>query len=57
MKSAGDLISTGAATLMTAIAIIGLTYRTSKKILIFAWDWLGILIGYSLTIYLLYATM
>jgi cation:H+ antiporter len=50
------LISASAATVMTAIAVIGLTYRTGRKIFFFAWDSLGILIIYLLTIYLLYVT-
>jgi cation:H+ antiporter len=50
------LISANSATVMTAIAVIGLTYRASRKVLFFAWDSLGILIVYSLTIYLLYVT-
>jgi cation:H+ antiporter len=50
------LISASAAMVMTAIAVIGLTYRAGRKIFFFAWDSLGILIVYSLTIYLLYVT-
>lgn len=40
---------------MTAIAIIGLTYRASKKFFFFAWDSLGIFFLYTLAIYLLYS--
>jgi cation:H+ antiporter len=41
---------------MTAIAIIGLTYRTSKKILFVGWDSLGILVVYAFTVLVLFST-
>jgi cation:H+ antiporter len=50
------LISSAAAMTMTAIAIIGLTYRAGRKVLFFAWDSLGMLIIYALAIYMLYVT-
>jgi cation:H+ antiporter len=50
------LISSAAAMTMTAIAVIGLTYRTGRKVLFFAWDSLGMLIIYALAICLLYVT-
>jgi cation:H+ antiporter len=50
------LISASAAIVMTAIAVIGLTYRASRKILFFAWDSLGALIIYALATYFLYIT-
>jgi cation:H+ antiporter len=40
--------------MMTAIAIIGLTYRASRKPLFLAWDSIGILITYFVTILVLY---
>lgn len=49
-----QIISAGAGILMTAIAIIGLTYRASKKPLIFAWDSMGILVVYFVAILFLY---
>jgi cation:H+ antiporter len=39
---------------MTAIAIIGLTYRAEKKKLLLAWDSIGILLVYIANIMLLY---
>jgi cation:H+ antiporter len=49
-----QILTATSAILMTAIAIIGLTYRASKKPLIFAWDSIGILIVYFITIIVLY---
>jgi len=42
---------------MTTIAIIGLTYRSTKKPLFLAWDSLGILLLYIINLMLLYATI
>ena len=49
------LISANGAMAMTAIAIVGLTYRAEKKRLYFGWDSLGIVGVYVLTGLLLYA--
>jgi hypothetical protein len=43
-----------AAITMTALIILGLTYRASKKYLFLAWDSLGILTVYMLAILSLY---
>ncbi|MDP3260534.1 MAG: hypothetical protein Q8M34_08110, partial [Thermodesulfovibrionales bacterium] len=48
------IISALSAILMTAIAIIGLTYRAEKKTLLLAWDSIGILLVYIANIMLLY---
>jgi hypothetical protein len=42
------MVTANAAMAMTAIAIIGLTYRASKKRFLFAWDSLAILAIYVL---------
>ena len=42
--NANHIISALSAILMTAIAIIGLTYRSEKKKLLLAWDSIGILL-------------
>lgn len=42
------------AILMTAIAIIGLTYHSEKKPLFLAWDSIGILFVYVINLMLLY---
>jgi cation:H+ antiporter len=47
-------ISTVSAIAMTAIAIIGLTYRAEKKQLFLAWDSIGIVLVYVLNLILLY---
>lgn len=54
--SMSHMITALAAVAMTAIAIIGLTYRTSKKPFLFAWDALGILMVYLFTTFVLYMT-
>lgn len=54
--SGGHVVSAMAAIVMTAIAIVGLTYRTSKKILFVGWDSLGILIVYAFTVIVLFST-
>lgn len=53
--SGAHLVSASAAIAMTGIAIIGLTYRASRKILVFAWDSTAILIVYALATWILYA--
>ncbi|MDI6744766.1 MAG: hypothetical protein QMD07_05245 [Thermodesulfovibrionales bacterium] len=52
--NASHIISALSAVLMTAIAIIGLTYRTEKKALFLAWDSIGILFVYVINLMLLY---
>ena len=54
--SANHMVSAMAAITMSAIAIIGLTYRTSKKPFLFAWDALGILTVYAFAVFALYQT-
>lgn len=48
------VISAVSAIMMTAIAIIGLTYRTEKKRLFLAWDSIGIVLVYVVNLMLLY---
>ena len=48
------IISALSAITMTTIAIIGLTYRASKKRLLLSWDSIGIIIIYILNIMMLY---
>ncbi len=52
--SQAHVVTAMAAIVMAAIAVIGLTYRTSKKILFVGWDSLGILTVYVLTILVLF---
>ncbi|NJD62864.1 MAG: sodium:calcium antiporter [Deltaproteobacteria bacterium] len=47
------LVSALSATAMTAIAVIGLTYRAEKKRLVLAWDSIGILAVYILNFLIL----
>jgi cation:H+ antiporter len=47
-------VSALSAITMTAIAIIGLTYRTEKKRLFLAWDSIGIVLVYVVNLMLLY---
>ncbi|MCI0490591.1 MAG: sodium:calcium antiporter [Blastocatellia bacterium] len=54
--SANHIISANAAMALTAIAVIGLTYKTTKKRLFLAWESLGIIIVYVLASVLLYLT-
>jgi len=54
--SENHLVTAFASIIMTAIAVIGLTYRTSKKPFFFAWDALGILTVYAFAIFALYQT-
>ncbi len=49
------IISALSAITMITIAIIGLTYRSTKKPLFLAWDSLGILLVYIINLMLLYA--
>jgi len=51
---ANHIISALSAITMTAIAIIGLTYRASKKPLFLAWDSMGIILIYIINIISLY---
>jgi cation:H+ antiporter len=53
--SGSHLVSASAAIAMTGIAIIGLTYRTGRKMLVFAWDSTAILVLYALATWILYA--
>jgi len=48
------IISALSAITMTTIAIIGLTYRASKKRLLLSWDSIGIIIIYILNVMMLY---
>ncbi|HKY26366.1 MAG TPA: hypothetical protein VJM12_00315 [Pyrinomonadaceae bacterium] len=54
--SQGHLITTSAAIVMTAIAVIGLTYQTTRKLRFFAWDSIAIIVVYAAATLLLYAT-
>ncbi|MBI5408044.1 MAG: sodium:calcium antiporter [Nitrospirae bacterium] len=47
-------VSAVSAVMMTAIAIIGLTYRNEKKRLFLAWDSIGIVLVYVVNLMLLY---
>ncbi|GBE36001.1 inner membrane protein YrbG [bacterium BMS3Bbin07] len=51
------IISALSAITMITIAIIGLTYRSTKKPLFLAWDSLGILLVYIINLMLLYASI
>jgi len=51
---ANHIISALSAITMTAIAIIGLTYRASKKPLFLAWDSMGIILIYIINLMSLY---
>jgi len=48
------IVSALSAIAMTAIAVIGLTYRSAKKPLLLAWDSIGIVIVYIMNLMLLY---
>lgn len=48
------IISALSAIAMTTLAIIGLTYRTEKKLLLLAWDSIGILLIYMINLMMLY---
>jgi cation:H+ antiporter len=50
----GHIVTANAAMAMTAIAMIGLTYRASKKRFLFAWDSLAIVIVYLYSVSMVY---
>ena len=52
--SENHIVTAISAIMMTAIAIIGLTYRASKKPLLFTWDSIGIVATYLLSTLVLY---
>jgi cation:H+ antiporter len=52
--SRGHVVTADAAMAMTAIAVIGLTYRASKKYFLFAWDSLAIVVVYALAVAIIY---
>lgn len=51
------IISALSAIMMTAIAIIGLTYRAERKPLLIAWDSAGIVVVFMINLTLLYLTI
>ncbi|HSE97070.1 MAG TPA: sodium:calcium antiporter, partial [Blastocatellia bacterium] len=51
-----NIITANAAIVMTAIAVIGLVYKTNRKLFFLAWDSLGILVIYILATVFLYLT-
>lgn len=53
--SQGHLIASNAAIIMTAIAVIGLTYQTKKKLLYLAWDSVSIIAVYLAAIAILFS--
>jgi cation:H+ antiporter len=50
----GHIVTANAAAAMTAVAVIGLTYRVSKKRFVFAWDSLAIVIVYLYAVTMVY---
>ena len=48
------IVSSNAAIAMTAIAVVGLTYRMSKKHFLFAWDSMAILAVYAMAVAVLH---
>lgn len=52
--SSNHIVSAIGAVMMTAIAVIGLTYRTDKKFLFLAWDSVAIVAVYMTTTWILY---
>lgn len=50
----GHLVTANAAMAMTAVAMIGLTYRVSKKRFLFAWDSLAIVSVYLYAVFTVY---
>ncbi len=52
----GHIISVLSAITMTSIAIIGLTYRSERKLLFLAWDSLAIILMYLIYLMLLYSS-
>ena len=53
--STNHLISANAAIMMTAIAIVGLTYRTRQRFLFLAWDSVAIILIYMITTSILFS--
>ncbi len=53
--SSNHLVSAIAAIMMTAIAVVGLTYRTDRKFLFLAWDSVGIVAIYMVSTWMLFA--
>jgi cation:H+ antiporter len=53
--SHAHLVSANAAMVMTSIAVIGLTYRVSKKHFLFAWDSMAILAVYGVAVLIIFA--
>ena len=54
--SAGHIVPATAAMALSAVAVIGLTYRTERKVLPLAWDALGIVAVYLFAMIVLYVT-
>lgn len=54
--SQSHLITANAAIIMTAIAVIGLTYQTKKKFLYLAWDSVGIIAVYIIATWFLFTS-
>lgn len=54
--SQAHLVTTSGAIVMTAIAVIGLTYQTTRKLKFFAWDSIAIVLVYAAATLILYAT-
>lgn len=54
--SGNHLVSALAAMMMSAVAVIGLTYRTNRKFLYLAWDSVGIITIYLIATWILFAS-
>jgi cation:H+ antiporter len=54
--SQSHLVTASAAIVMTAIAVIGLTYQAMRKLRFFAWDSVGVVVIYVFATLILYAT-
>ncbi len=54
--SPGHLITASGAIVMTAIAVVGLTYQASRKLRFFTWDSVAIVLAYILSTLILYAS-
>lgn len=54
--SGSHLVSALAAMMMSAVAVIGLTYRTNRKFLFLAWDSAGIVTIYLIAAWILFAS-
>ena len=50
----GHIVTANAAAAMTAVAVVGLTYRVSKKRFLFAWDSLAIVVVYVYAVSMVY---